>query len=65
LAKPEFSSLPEYENLLLAAQKQLLEPPLFKKIILTSALPVRAEIACENYLHNAIDRKKKYFTEKL
>jgi len=27
-AKPDFSSLPEYNNLLLAAQKQLLELPL-------------------------------------
>jgi hypothetical protein len=27
LAKPDFSSLPEVENLLLAAQKQLLELP--------------------------------------
>ncbi|MCF7955316.1 MAG: hypothetical protein K9M75_05905 [Phycisphaerae bacterium] len=27
-AKPDFSSLPEVENLLLAAQKQLLEPPI-------------------------------------
>jgi len=27
-AKPDFSSLPEYENLLLAAQKQLLELPI-------------------------------------
>jgi len=26
-AKPRFSSLPEYKNILLAAQKQLLEPP--------------------------------------
>jgi len=28
LAKPDFSSLPEIKNLLLAAQKQLLELPL-------------------------------------
>jgi hypothetical protein len=26
-AKPDFPSLPEHENFLLAAQKQLLEPP--------------------------------------
>ena len=28
LAKADFPSLPEYKNILLAAQKQLLEPPL-------------------------------------